>query len=106
MMRLDRIATLAAAGKLTPAQLARAAERGWVDVAAADPSAVTAQALASGNEADLKARLRGWIDTNKTYLALVAPTAAERNTQIDRLTREATALTRIVLRDLADASGA
>ena len=104
-MRLDRIAALAAAGKLTPAQLARAAERGWVDVDDVDPSAVTAQALVSGNEADLKTRLRGWIDTNKTYLALVAPTAAERNTQLDRLTREATALTRLMLRDLTDTTG-
>lgn len=59
---------------------------------------------ADGNARTLEDRLRGFLDANRTFLALAAPTAADRNAQVARLTREASALIRYVLRDLADVS--
>lgn len=49
-------------------------------------------------------RLRLALDTNKAYLALDTPTAAQQRAQVARLTRQNTALIRHLLRDLTDTS--
>lgn len=62
--------------------------------------------LSVRNQETLEDRLRTFRTRNNEFLALAAPTAAQRNAQVARLTREANALIRIVLRDLADISDA
>ena len=49
-------------------------------------------------------RLRQALDTNRTYLAIATPTAAQQRAQVARLTRQTTALIRRLLRDLTDTS--
>ena len=44
------------------------------------------------------------IDTNKAYMAIDTPTAAQQRAQVARLTRQNTALIRRLLRDLTDTS--
>jgi hypothetical protein len=49
------------------------------------------------NERTLRERAVLALQVNADYLALASPTAAQRNTQVDRLTRECSALIRITL---------
>ena len=75
----------------------------------AEFAAIEATDGANANESTLQARLRAFRTRNNEFLALATPTAAQRNAQVARLTREANALIRLALRDLAnidDASGA
>lgn len=60
---------------------------------------------AETNGRTLGQRLRTLLARNAEFLALTAPTVAERNAQTARLTRECSALIRYVLRDLDDISG-
>lgn len=56
------------------------------------------------NQRTLEDRLRRLLALNTEFLALAAPTAAQQNTQVERLTRECSALIRLALRDLGDVS--
>ena len=59
---------------------------------------------ADRNQRTIEDRLRAALDSNKAYLALDTPTAAQQRAQVARLTRQTTALIRHLLRDLTDAS--
>ena len=72
----------------------------------AEFAALEAGDTANANDDALRTRLRTFRTRNNEFLALATPTAAQRNAQVARLTREANALIRIVLRDLADISDA
>jgi len=61
-----------------------------------DPTEVAARTIED--------RLRQAIATNKAYLALDTPTAAQQRAQVARLTRQNTALIRHLLRHLTDTS--
>lgn len=50
----------------------------------------------------VRAKLRTALASNAAYLAIATPTAAQRNQQVDRLTRQVQALARLTLRELAD----
>ena len=68
-----------------------------------ESAALAAEEVASRAEANgrtLEDRLRTLLARNAGFLALAAPTAAERNTQVERLTRQCSALIRLALRDL------
>ena len=41
-------------------------------------------------------------DTNKAYLAIASPTAADRNDQIVKLTRQAIRMQKLLLNDITD----
>lgn len=74
----------------------------------AEFAAIEASDGVNANETALQTRLRAFRARNNEFLALTAPTAAQRNAQVARLTREANALIRLALRDLAnidDANG-
>lgn len=60
-----------------------------------EPAAGTDQA----NAVTLLTRARLAITQNATYLGLATPTAAQQTAQIDRLTRECSALLRVLLAD-------
>ena len=51
-------------------------------------------------ELDTHTKLRRWRDTNRDFLQLPAPTAAESRDQVVKLTRQVNALMRLLLRDL------
>lgn len=72
---------------------------------AAGAAAHAAAEQAETNGRTLEQRLRTLLARNGEFLALTAPTVAERNAQTARLTRECSALIRYVLRDLDDISG-
>ncbi len=56
------------------------------------------------NQRTIEDRLRNALDTNRTYLAIDTPTAAQQRAQVARLTRQTTALIRHLLRHLTDTS--
>lgn len=71
-------------------------------------AAFAAQAAAQAAETNgrtLEDRLRRFLGLNADFLALAAPTAAQRNTQVERLARQTNALIRLALRDLSDIGG-
>ena len=51
-------------------------------------------------ELDIHTKLRDFVNRNRTYLALPAPTANQQAAQIDRLTRQLNHLIRLQFRDL------
>jgi hypothetical protein len=55
-----------------------------------------------GRRGQLRDRLRLAVVSNRTYLALAAPTAAETRTQVERLTRQTQALIWLAIHDTAD----
>lgn len=59
--------------------------------------ATGSQVLVS-NETSIRDRLQLAMDTNNTYLAISAPTAAQTTAQVKALARQNTALIRMVLR--------
>lgn len=61
--------------------------------------------LAAENRDGLHAKARQALAANATYLALPTPTNAQVVAQVARLTRECSALIRLVLDDLSDISG-
>ncbi len=71
------------------------------EVAALAAQDTADQAAANGRT--LEDRLRTLLARNGEFLALAAPTAAERNAQVERLTRQCSALIRLALRDLGGA---
>jgi hypothetical protein len=50
-------------------------------------------------------RLRQALTANATYLAIATPTAAQQRAQVERLTRQTTALIRRELHELNDTAG-
>ena len=57
------------------------------------------------NQSDLQSKLTAALATNLTYLGLASPTTAQNTAQLQRLTRETTALIRLALNTLDDVSG-
>lgn len=52
------------------------------------------------NELDIHAKLRDFVDRNRTFLALPTPTATQQAAQVARLTRQVNHLVRLQFRDL------
>ena len=71
-------------------------------VEAARFAAVSAAIASESNGRAVEDRLRAFLAANKAFLDLPSPTAADRNVQVARLTRECNALIRYVLRYLSD----
>lgn len=70
----------------------------WVEP---DPNAPkTDEQIREGNRATLAERAAAALDANRTYLALTSPTNAQNLAQIRLLTRECTALIRLLLNRL------
>jgi hypothetical protein len=64
-----------------------------------------AEATAAANELDLRTKAQQALATNDAFLAIASPTNAQVVTQVQRLTRENSALIRLVLRTLDSTSG-
>lgn len=80
---------------LTPEEVAqRALDQ---QQAAADAQA---RQLVQGNRGTLEGRAAQALDTNRTYLAIASPTAAQQRAQLERLTRQNTAVIRLLLNQL------
>ena len=60
---------------------------------------------AQTNAADLTAKAQAAIAANATFLALASPTNPQVLAQVQRLTRECSALIKLLLNDLNDTSG-
>ena len=101
----DRVLALAAAGRLTPAQVAEAARLGWLPTTDANPAALTAAQTAATNRAALLAKVTPAIAANTTYLAIASPTVAQNTAQTKALTRQVNALLRIVGKALDATTG-
>lgn len=74
------------------------------DATAAQQDA-SVQATRSGNADTLRTRAQGALTANATYLGLAAPTTAQNTTQLQRVTKECSALIRLLLSQLDDISG-
>jgi hypothetical protein len=61
--------------------------------------------VAETNAATLQQQATAAITANITYLAITTPTNAQIATQVNRLTRECTALIRLLLNQTDDTSG-
>ena len=94
-MLADRIQRPYAAGKLDSKAVLRAAKAGLL------PREAAGKRL--DNLENAEAALRQAIDDNKAFLALSAPTAAQRNNQIEKLTRQMQRAIRLLLSELYDA---
>lgn len=57
------------------------------------------------NRTDLAAKLQQALDVNATYLGLASPTNAQTTAQVQRLTRECSALIRLALNALDTTTG-
>ena len=68
-----------------------------------DPAIRIAQQLIKTNRLSIEDKLRINLADNKTYLAITAPTASQRNAQVDALTRQINRLIRLQLRQLESA---
>lgn len=67
--------------------------------------AADAKDVADANGRDLTAKARAALDANATYLGLLTPTAAQTTAQVQRLTRECSAVIRLLLGALDTTSG-
>lgn len=76
-------------------------QRPLTDAEAAIAAAQAAADLVEANGQTVQRRARTALTANATYLALAAPTNAQNAAQIQRLTRECSALIRLALADLA-----
>jgi hypothetical protein len=101
MTLTERVAQLAATGALTDAQQARAVALGLLPPTAATQ---TARATATNRDA-LLAKVGPALTTNAAYLALASPTTAQNTAQIKALTREVSALARLVAAQLDSTTG-
>lgn len=82
------------AGQMMTVQAARAG--GYTDA----PPPVTEQ-----NARTLQQRARQALNVNATFLAITTPTAAQVTNQVQNLTKECTALIRLMLNELDSTSG-
>ena len=60
---------------------------------------------AQANANDLNAKARAALAANTAYLAITTPTNAQVVAQVQRLTRECSAIIKLLLEDLADTTG-
>ncbi len=58
--------------------------------------------VTEANRSSIETKSRSAIQGNKDYLALSSPSNADRNAQLEALTRQSTALIRLVLGELAE----
>jgi hypothetical protein len=66
---------------------------------------VVAVSVTDANRATLTTKATTALAANVTYLALATPTTAQNTTQVQQLTRECSALIRLLLGQLDDTSG-
>jgi len=101
----ERLEIDVSTGHAVPVTLTLAEQADYDARVAAAPAAAAALAAVMANQSMLQQRAQAALVANATYLALATPTAAQVGAQVALLTKECTALIRLLLNKLDDVSG-
>ncbi len=101
----ERLEVNVSTGQARPVPLTPDEQSDFDARVAAAPAAAAALAIVMANQSTLQQRAQAALAANATYLALATPTAAQVGAQVAVLTKECSALIRLLLNKLDDVSG-